>query len=208
MTVAEIVAGSADAMGGEHNIDALRTLRFRLSSPNGLEPMLWEIVRPNLVRKERPGKLVLVFDGYRAAFLQAPPDDDGTPGEPHVIDREDWHHFEMDIALHVPAYFEYPATYEDTSTVRGSLAHLLRVQLPMGGVVVYAVDAESLLPTKIVLPAWEYERYVGDYRKVDGFTYFHKYWSGEDEADTTLIEELGLNTNIDHTRFTIPASIR
>jgi len=208
LTAEDIVARCAEAMGGERGIEALRTLRFQLGSPNQAEPTLWEIERPNLVRKERMGNMTLVFDGNKAAFVVAPPNEDGTPGEPHLVDEADWHHFEMDIALYVPAFFDYPATYVDTTTVGGSLAQLLRVDLPMGGVVIYAVDAESFLPTKVSLPDWEYEVYLGDYAPVEGFTYFHKVWSNPDGADETVLENLKLNANIDRSRFEIPDSIR
>ena len=207
MTAEDIVARCAEAMGGDLGIQNLRTLRFELSSPER-EPTLWEIERPNLVRKERTGEMALVFDGSRVAYVVAPPNEDGSPAEPHLVDEAHWHHFEMDIALYVPAFFEYPATYVDTATVRGSPAHLLRVDLPMGGVVVYAVDAERFLPTRISLPDWGYDVYLGDYGAVEGFMYFHKVWSNPDGTDETVLESLELNPNLDAGRFEIPASIR
>lgn len=208
LTAEDIVARCAEAMGGEHGIETLRTLRFQLSAPNRPEPTMWEIERPNWVRKERIGDMVLVFDGSRAAFLQAPANEDGTPGVPNVVDQEHWHHFEMDIALYVPAFFEYAATYVDTTSVRGSAAHLLHVTLPMGGVVEYAIDAESFLPTKISLPDWGYDVFLDDYRDIAGYKYFHKVRSSADEDDTTSLENLVINVNLGQSRFAIPDSLR
>jgi hypothetical protein len=208
LTAEDIVARCAEAMGGEGGIQTLRTLSFRLSSPNRPQQLLWEIARPNFVRKERAGDLILVFDGNRAAFLQAPPNEDGTPGEPHVVDQADWHHFEMDIALYVPAFFDYPAAYVDTTSVNGSSAYLLQVDLPMGGVAAYAVDAESFLPTKVALPDWDYEIFPGDYREVGGFLYFHEYRTGADPENVTVLEDLEVNVELPADRFAIPSSLK
>lgn len=207
LTAEDVVTRCAAAMGGDAGIETLRTLSFQIRSADNPQPMAWEIERPNMVRKQREGVLVLVFDGERAAFVEAPPDDDGTPGEPRVVNEEDWHHFEMDIALYVPAFFDYPATYVDTITVRGAISHLLQVDLPMGGVVQYAVDAASFLPSRVILPAWEYDRHLGDYREVGGLLYFHRYWSGDDEAGATEIEELQVNVNFEQGRFEIPEEL-
>jgi len=207
MTAEQIVASCAEAMGGEHGIESLRTLSFANRMATRPGSMLWEIDRPNLIRKEQPERLILAFDGHRAAFLQSPPNDDGTPAPPRMIVEEDWHHFEMDIALYVPAFFDYPVTSVDTTTVDGSPAHLLRVDLPMGGVAVYAVDAASFLPTKVILPDWDLERFLGGYRNVDGFTYFTRYWTGAGEADAVEMENLELNVALDASRFAIPESL-
>jgi hypothetical protein len=207
-TAEEIVANCAEAMGGEQGIQALKTLRFQLGSANQPQRWLWEIARPNFVRKERAGDLVLVFDGNKAAFLQAPPNDDGSPSEPHVVPEEEWHDFEMDIALYVPAFFDYPATYVDTISVNGAAAHLLQVNLPLGGVAAYAVDAESFLPLKVALPAWDYEIYLDDYREVGGYLYFHEYWTAADPENVTVLENLEVNVELPADRFTIPASLR
>lgn len=205
ITSREVVDRCIEAMGGQETVDSFRNMRFLLRRPDPSKNIYWEIQRPNKVRKERPGKLVLVFDGERAGFVMGPPRTDGTLEGPHLVPAEDWHHFEMDIALYVPAFFDHPAEYQGMDQVGETTVHILKVTLPMGAKVIYALDADSFLPLRVSLPAWDYEQYVGDWKKVGDVMYFHRFWSGSDPGDITLLDELAFNVDPGKDRFTVPA---
>jgi hypothetical protein len=208
LTPREIVSRSARAMAPSGNINDLRTLRFEALTPGQERPMTWEIIRPNLVRKEREGAFILLSDGSRAGWLAGPRLADGTLQGPHLVPPGDWHHFEMDVAIYVPAFLDYPAEYAGATTVEGSPAHLLRVTLPMGGVVVYAVHAESFLPIRVELPAWDYQRLTGDFRQVGGFLLPHRLWPPSDPSRAEVLRNVAVNADLDRGRFVFPAGIR
>jgi hypothetical protein len=191
-------------MGGSGHLETLKTLKFEYRSPGRDEFLKWEIIRPNLVRKEREGELVLLFDGQRAGFLEGPVQEDGTLEGPHLVPEEDWHHFEMDIALYIPAFFDHPAVHAGRTTVDGDPAHLLRVALPMGGIAVYAIDAESFLPIRVDLPDWDLQQRLGDFREVGGILYPHRFWSASDPSQVTVLENLEVNGELDRSRFVFP----
>ena len=142
-------------MGYGEGFQELKKLRFQLHSDGKDGVTNWEISRPNLVRKEWDRGVVLVSDGDRAAFLAGPRDDNGDLKGPHMIPEEDWHHFEMDIALYIPAYFEYPAELVETTEYEGHSVHRISVKLPLGGMVIYLVDGKTFLPVNIRLPSWK-----------------------------------------------------
>jgi hypothetical protein len=200
----EIIAACGRAMGGPDGVESLHSLSFRETGHGPGRDLLWEIRRPNLVRKERPGELVLVFDGMRAAFLEGPPLDSGALDQPHVVPAEHWHHFEMDIALYIPAFFDYPARYGGLTRVDGAAAHVIEVTLPMGGEVIYRVDAESSLPLTVALPAWSLERVFGDWREVDGSQVPGAYWSPSDPDSVTRMVDIAVNRELPEGRFAIP----
>jgi hypothetical protein len=208
ITAAEVASRCAEAMGGEEGADGIRSLRFLLRRTDSARNIYWEIERPNKVRKERPGQLVLVFDGERAGFLEGPPREDGTLEGPHLVSEEDWHHFEMDIALFIPAFFDYTPEYLGRETTQGRPAHVLRVVLPMGGEALYWVDAETFLPHKVTLPDWGLEQFLGDWEEVDGITYFRSYWNSPDQSDLTRLDELRINEALPLDRFALPPDIR
>jgi hypothetical protein len=148
LSLEEIVNRCAQPMGGSGNLESLETLRFEHRSLGSDVSTKWEIVRPNVVRKEREGEWVLLFDGYRAGYLEGPVREDGTKEGAHLLSEDHWKDFEMDMALYVPAFFDHPAEYEDAEVIDEKDAHLLRVTLPLGMVVEYAIDAESFLPIR------------------------------------------------------------
>ena len=120
LTVTDIITHTAEAMGGSDNrLPELRALRFAELAPGG-PTTVWAIRRPGLVRKEREGAWTLLFDGQRAGYLEGPRRPDGTLEGPHLVSEGDWRDFEMDIALYVPAFLEYPAAYVGDTTVEGA----------------------------------------------------------------------------------------
>lgn len=208
VSVQDVVARCARAMAPAGNTKDLRTLRFETLTPGRDRGLKWEIIRPNLVRKEREGALVLLFDGRRAGYLEGPRLPDGTLQGPHLVPQAAWHDFEMDIAIYIPAFFDFPAEYAGRTTVDGSPAHLLRVTLPMGGVVVYAIHAESFLPIRVELPEWGFQQNMGDFRAVGGFLLAHRYWAAANPAELTVLQDVAVNADLARGRFIFPAGIR
>lgn len=103
--------------------------------------------RPNLFRNEVSSG-ILVFDSERAAWAKRSPDEDGNLREGEILEEYHWMHFEVDIALYFPAFFEYESELGGVVDVDGSDSYEIFVRLPMGGRTIYYVDAESYLITK------------------------------------------------------------
>jgi len=197
----------AKAMAGSESLENLKTLRFEARNSGQKQSLKWEIIRPNLLRKERERAFVLLFDGRRAGYLEGPNLENGTLQGPHLVPQDDWHHFELDIAIYIPAFFEFPSDYAGIATVSGSRAHLLRVTLPMGGVVTYAIHAKSFLPIRVDIPAWNYQRMMGDFKRVGGFFLPHKYWDPSDSSQVTVLKNLTVNADLGKDRFAFPSDI-
>lgn len=206
LSVDEIVARCAEAMGLGPEGEGMRTVQFLLRGPDPTREVAWEIRRPDHVRKTRNGAWILVFDGTRAAYLEGPPDEDGVLAGPHLVPAEEWHDFLLDIALFVPAFFDYPAQYQGMETVGSASAYVLRVALPMGEEAVYSISTETFLPLKVTLPSWQYERFFGGWREVGGVTYFGNFWSQPDRSDLTRVDTLVMDEPIPDERFFIPVS--
>jgi hypothetical protein len=207
-SVEEIVARCADAMGLGPQAQRLQTLRFLLRKPDTTSNTTWEIRRPDGLRKSRHGAWTLVFDGRRAAYLEGPRREDGTLDGPHLVPEEDWHDFLLDIALFVPAFFDYPAELLGMDTVAGTPAYILRVALPMGEEARYSIDGKTFLPLKVTLPSWGYDRFFGGWEEADGVRYFRSVWTQSDQADLTQVDVLGIDEEIPAERFSLPAGIR
>ncbi len=200
----DIITQCASAMTGAEGAGNLRALCFEAWESGKDRCLKWEIIRPNLVRKEREKEFILLFDGTRAAFLEGPIAENGTLQGPHLVPEEDWHHFELDIAIYIPAFFEFAAEYAGSIIFDGTPAHRLQVKLPMGGEVIYIIHAESFLPMQVSIPAWNYQRNIGDYRQIGDFLLPHKYWSPSDLSKSTQIRKLVVNADQVKNRFEIP----
>ena len=194
-------------MGYGDDLQALKTLRFNARTIGRDRVVAWEIARPRWVRKDWDRGAVLVFDGQRAAFLAGPRGDDGELQGPHLVAESDWHHFEMDIALYVPAYFDYPAEYHGVVQLDSGPAHHIAVALPMGGTAEYLVDAESYLPVKISLPDWEFEIVPNDWTEIDGVMVYRCARCPSHPDHDTKLEQIEVNPPLASSRFTIPPTI-
>ena len=208
LSAREIVSRSSRAIAGSGDIASLRTLRLEEVLEGRDRAEKWEIIRPNLVRRQQEGAFILLSDGRRAGYLEGPRLADGTLQGPHLVPPETYYHFEMDISIYVPAFFDYPAEYAGLTTVDGNPAHLLRVNLPRGGVVVYAIHAESFLPVRVELPEWNLRRQMGDFRQVGGFLLPHRTWDPRDPSQVIVLRNLTVNPDLDRSRFVFPAGIR
>ncbi len=113
----------------------------------------------------------------------------------------------MDIALYVSAFLDFETTYAGQTVVDGSPAHLLRVILPMGGVVIYAVDASSYLPVRVDLPEWGVHQRLGDFQLANGVLYPARIWNASDASGASVVKKISVNTDVNRDRFTVPEDI-
>jgi len=216
-TAERVVSRVAEAMAGSNRgIEAVRTLRVRVVYPDHAYPVVVELRRPNRMRTEGVGSYVLVFDGERAAFLESPPAEDGTPRGPELVDPRYVRDLELDIAFVFPAFFDYPAEYLGRDTVAGVETHKLGVTLPLGIRTTYFIDAESWLPVQVVadvtVDSVEYHpgRVFRAYTERGGLRYptTMTYWWMPGEAQTAAVEAVEINPPLGDERFAIPPEVR
>lgn len=215
-TAERIVARAASAMtvGGE--IEDLQTLRIRMVYADHEYPVITEISRPNRMRTEGVGNYVLVFDGERAAFLESPRAEDGTPQDPALVDSRYLRDLELDIAFAFPAFFDYPAEYLGSEMVEGVESHKLAVTLPLGVRMTYFVDIETDLPVRVTadvtVDGTEYHpgREFSDYEDWGGLMYPRTvtYWWMPDGVETAVVESVEVDVPFGEDRFSIPDSIQ
>ena len=168
ITKEEIIAGAWKAMFGERRNQDIKSITFEGYFHGSTVPNQTTVKRPNLFRNEVPSG-VLVFDGRRAAWVKRGPDKDGNPRHPELIKPADWKHFEVDIALAFPAFFDHPAEFNGVEKVNGCDAYKLAVHLPLGGNVTYFIDSKSFLVTRRLV-VWD-----GDPRRRRGRTWWMSY---------------------------------
>jgi len=178
VTAEMIVAKCAEAMGGMEKISLIKTMRVNEIFPDhGEHAMIFEMKRPNWFRNPR---INLVFDGKRACFLKGP----GNKSGPELVDEDEWKDFEVDMAFHFPAFFDYPAAFAGVESVDGRDAAKLSVNLPLGAVMTYYIDSKSFLifraAAKFVLGGKEHTPYRDffDYRQVNGVLLPHGFSYG------------------------------
>ncbi|GEM_PF-2201601 len=204
----DIVARCTRAMGGSEALENLRTLRLRETRPAGRPDIVCEIIRPNRLRKEVVGTLHVLFDGHQAWFLAYPSQTDSAYTYQHPLPESDWHHFEMDLAQYFPVFFDFGAEYTGQVQVDEAPAHVLRVELPLGGVVVYAIDAATWLPRWVEYPDWGLRLRLEDYREVGGFLFPHRFRNEQEPDHVSVLTELAVNVEFDPGAFELPPGTR
>jgi hypothetical protein len=192
-------------MGGIEKIDSLKTMRFTENWPD--RPVLiYEIKRPNLTKMGG----VWVFDGKRAVLLIV--NVDGTPGA-ELAPEEEWYNFEMGIAWHFPAFFDYPAEYMGTEIVDHIKTHILRVILPLRTVMTYYLDARTYLVNKVASDVtigdqkYHWEVTYSDYRLQGGILYPHTFTHlGADGVSvyTSTMKTVEFHVPFEDEHFSIP----
>lgn len=212
ITAEQAVAGCAKALGGAEKVDALKTLRFKITHPEKNLQFVIEIKRPSRIRSE--SGYILVFNGTRAGFLKGAPSENGKDPGPQLVEAESWKDFEVDIAFLFPAFFDYPSTYLGLETIEGRGFHKLGVALPMGLRMTYLLDEKTFLPYKIIahVPSggvtYNPERVLGDYEETGGVlfprTFTSTGWSEKGRATVTSVE---VNIPLGDDRFEMPAGL-
>jgi len=160
----EVVSQCAAAMGVGIDVDDVKALRIQYFLPDHGAPVWYDFGRPSLLKHEN-----LAYDGKRGAFRT----EDGWK----LDDPEVWAHYEIDVAFFLPAFFDYPATYEGVDTIVGIRSHRLGVSLPGGSQVTYYIDSETYLIVKVVSDATVHgesqhmERLFTNYEESDGLLF-------------------------------------
>lgn len=209
-----IVARAWKAMFGERQNKDIQSIYVEGHFHGRLAPSRIFVKRPNLFRNENEGG-VLAFDGRRAAWVKREPDKDGSPRQPELIKPEQWRHFEVDIALVFPAFFDHPAELQAIEKANGADAYRLRVQLPLGGSVTYFVDCASFLVTRRLVdwdgdPAAEpWENLIAGYTNYDGILFPDGYsYAGREGREKGLYRNVRFNVDPADELFRIPDELK
>ncbi len=210
-TASELIAKCAQAMGGQAKIESLKTLRLGTVFPDHGERTLFiEIRRPNLSYNPQ-GQLA--FDGKRACFLRG---QDGK-SEPQLVDPAELVDFDVEIGYYFPAFFDFPSEYVGSETIDGRTFYKIRPQLSHGAEMIYYLDTESGLPSKIVVhmvirgQSLGNERILSDYKKVDGILYPHGFTYPSRDRKSVIqgrVTSVEFNVPLDEAHFTIPKNIK
>ena len=212
-----IIAKCAEAMGGADKIKEIRSLRAEVVYPDhDATPVLQEMRRPNLIRTERPGKYVAIFDGKRGALLEYNPAKPGQPPVPKNLPAEAARGFETDLIWLFPSFFDFPSEYAGIVELRGAKCHKLVVTLPLGTRAEYLIDAQTcLVKTLAVEETYEgkvfrLEREWLDLKPVQGIIYPGRMtYPGRDGKQATAeIKRVEFNPELSDGRFRIPADTR
>ncbi|MFH2107421.1 MAG: hypothetical protein ABII93_02020 [Chrysiogenia bacterium] len=214
ITGEDIIAGAWKAMFGERRNEEIKSICFEGYFHGSTVPNRTTVKRPNLFRNEVPSG-VLVFDGRRAAWVKRGPDKDGNPRNPELIKPADWKHFEVDIALAFPAFFDYPSEFKGVEKVNGSDAYKLAVHLPLGGNVTYFIDSKSFLVTRRLVD-WDgdpkealWENLVDGYIDYDGILFPDGYvYQGREGKEKGLYKNFRFNINPEDGLFKIPEELK
>lgn len=210
----EVIRRAWKAMFGDLHNEDVRSLYVEGYFHGATVPNRMTVKRPNLFRNETTSG-VLVFDGTRAAWVTRAPDKAGNPRGPELIEPTSWRHFEVDIALVFPAFFDHPAELKGIVNVGGSDAYELLVPLPLGGLVTYFVDSESFLVTRRLVQ-WDgagdaelWENTVDGWLEADGIRFPDGYvFEGSHGKEKGLYKNVRVNVRPDDRMFRIPEELK
>ena len=206
----DVIAKAWKAMFGDRKDQDIQSLYAEGHFHGASTPSRMTLKRPNLFRNEVASG-VLVFDGKRAAWVARTPDEAGRPRGPELIEPGHWRHFEVDIALLFPAFFEYPSVLEGVEKVNGADAYRLLVPLPLGGSVTYFVDVGSFLVTRRLVswdggdnPEW-WENLVDGWMDVGGIRFPDGYrFEGRQGGEKGYYKNVRFNVEPGDELFEIP----
>ncbi len=210
ITKEEIISKAWKAMFGELKNEDIKSIYIEGYFHGRDIPNKTTVKRPNLFRNEITNS-VLVFDGQRAADINKGPDKDGNPQVSEILDSPHWKHFEVDIALYMPAFFEYPAELKGIDKNEEAETYELYVELPLGGNMTYFIDTKSFLITRRLVcysgdrtnDLWE--NIITKYAEFNGviFTSEFTYKTKEGE-ETAFLKNVKFNVNPADELFKIP----
>ena len=213
LTKDEIVGRAWKAMFGERLDKDIRSIYVEGFFHGRTVPSRMTLRRPNLFRNETPSG-ILVFDGKRAAWATREPDEKGNPRGPELIEPKYWRHFEVDIALLFPAFFDYPAEFMGSEKVNGTDAYKLHVALPQGGSVTYFVDRKSFLVTRRLVcwdgdPKDSWENLLDGYTNHDGILFPDGYsFTGSKGLEKGYYKNVRFNIDPADELFRIPEGLK
>lgn len=214
LTKEEIIGKAWKAMFGDRSSQDILSLYVDGYSHGRTVPSRMTVKRPNLFRNENPSG-VLVFDGKRAAWAKREPDEKGNPRTPELIQPEYWRHFEVDIALLFPAFFDHPSELKGIEKVNGADAYRLYVPLPLGANVTYFVDGKSFLVIRRLV-SWDgdpktelWENLIAGYASYDGILFPDGYtFQGRQGREKGLYKNVRFNVDPGDELFKIPEELK
>jgi pimeloyl-ACP methyl ester carboxylesterase len=214
---ASIITKCAEAMGGTAKIKAIRGLRAEVVYPDhDATAVIHEILRPNLIRTERPGKYVTVFDGRRGAMLEYDPDKPSQAPAPRDLPADAARGFETDLVWFFPAFFDFPTEYAGIVDSNGTKCHKLITQLPLGTRAEYLLDVRTSMVKTIAMyethqgQTFHMEREWLDLRSVQGIVYPGRmtYPGKGGKTAVAEVKRIEFNPVLNEDRFKIPANAR
>ena len=213
MTKDEIIHKSWKAMFGAMKDEDLKTIYVEAFQNQSEIPNQIMVKRPNQFRNDVPDEGTLVFDGNRGAWLKKI-DDQGKLLGPEILEAEVWMHFEVDIAIIFPAFFDFPSILKGISRVGNKDTYELFVSLPLGSTVTYFIDTEDFLIIKRLV-SWEgnpehylYDHMIDGYINYDGMLYQSAYeYPRRAGKMTTHYKNVKFNLNLEDNLFAIPKEL-
>jgi hypothetical protein len=212
-----IIAKCTEAMGGAAKIKNIRALRAEVVYPDHeASAVLHEIRRPNLIRTERPGEYVAIFDGRLGAMLEYDPAKPDQAPVPQNLPAEAARGFETDLIWFFPSFFDFPTEYAGIIESNGTKCHKLVVTLPLGTRAEYLVDARTYMVKTIAVDetyqgqTFHMEREWLDFESVQGIIYPSRmsYMGRNGKTATAEIMKVEFNPLLSEDRFKIPARAR
>jgi hypothetical protein len=208
LTKKQIIERAWKARFGDKDATGIQTIYYESFFHGSEEPGRHYLKRPHFYRNESP-KAILIFDGKKAAMI--PVGEGGEKaGEPEWVDSIYWAHFEVDVALAFPAFFEYESEYLGIHSEGAGRTYELFVELPLGGSVTYFIDAETFLISRRLV-SWEgdpeqglWENLITGYRDYNGFLFEEGYsFIGRDGREAGYFRNVRYNLELDDALFRI-----
>jgi len=213
ITKEEIVAKAWKAMFGELKNADVKSVYVESYSHGRTVPSRMTVKRPDLFRNEAPSG-TLVFDGLRAAWAKREADEKGNPRGPELIAPAYWKHFEVDIALLFPAFFDHAAELQGIEKKNGNESYKLFVRLPLGSYITYFIDSQSFLVT-CRLVCWDgdadpqlWENLIENDANIDGIRYPDGYvFTGRAGREKCFYRNVRFNIDPKDELFKIPEEL-
>jgi len=210
LTKEQIIERSWRAMFGDAEAKGIQTIYYEAYFHGRKEPGRHYFKRPHFYRNES-GKMILVFDGKKAVMITKGEEGEKA-GKPEWVDSVYWAHFEVDIALIFPAFFEYSSEFRGIYSEGDDNAYEIFVDLPMGGNVTYFIDTTTFLITRRLV-SWEgdpemelWENLITGYRDYNGFLFEEGYsFIGQGGRENGYFENVRYNMEFDEALFQINA---
>ncbi len=205
-----IIKNAWEAMFGDLRREDLHTIYYE-SYFHGREiPGKIYIRRSGQFRNESED-MTLIFDGKRAAIIDHSTVKEGEAGDLEIVDSSYLSHFEVDIALAFPAFFEYPSEYRGTARTGDAECWELCVNLPHGGHLSYFVDTTNYLVRRRLV-SWDgdaekdlWENIISGYQEYNRILFESGYsFMGQDGQEEGYYRNAKFNMEFHDSLFSIP----
>jgi hypothetical protein len=211
ITKKEIIEKSWKALFGKLKRAEVKSIYVEGYFHGSQIPNRMTVKLPDKYRKEVSSG-ILAFDGKRAAWVKRYPDKEGNPRNPEIIPSNHWLHFEVDIALVFPAFFEYDSEYRGIKTFEGKKYFEIYVRLPKGAFLSYFIDVKDFL-IKRRLVSWDgkadtWGNIIDNYVDYNGIKFPDGYsFKGRRGREKGLYKNFKINIKPDNKLFVIPKEL-